>query len=148
MVVTEVETIIHCSLEEAFEYIINLENHKHYNYSVRSAKNLPNNDLPTAELEISLSILNFKGRYTVIDLEKNRNFTAVCRLPNLMFEDQYFFDKRAEGFSLKIIDKLQLNGLLKLSEPIVGSFLKDGMQRNLQTLKNILEKNETNKFEQ
>jgi hypothetical protein len=139
MFLTAVETDIYANPEKVFSYIADLETMKDYNSSVKEAVWKEKGKI--CKIKIQMSVMNFNSEYIVTEFNEGKKIVAKCKASGLEFEDSYEFTPTEKGTHLKIIDRMELHGLMKLSEPILAPILKHEMHANLMRLKSIMEKN-------
>ncbi len=141
MIETKVETLIHKPLEIVFSYLASLENQTEYNTSIRSAiKNeIEVGQLPSYTIEIDLALFKLKENYRVILFETNKRFVARLDHSLLSFEDTYEFKEENGYTQITIVDRMELKGLLRLSEGLVKINLASQMKENLARVKTNIE---------
>lgn len=138
MIETRVEAIISKPIQSVFKYFYTLENQAEYNTSIKSASKIstPEGELPSFTIEIDLALFRLTDIYRVIECKTNQFFVARCDHSLLCFEDRYEFEE-IEGSStkVKIYDRMELKGLLRLSEGLVKINLASQMKENLARVK-------------
>lgn len=138
MIVTQVWALVSKPKQKIFEYIRDLENLPFYNSSVLAAHWKDEAKL-VCFLKIGLPILNFEGDYKIIQLEENQKIVASCKHSLMEFEDTYELQEVDGQIEIIITDKIQLKGILTLSEGILKPNMKREMEANMKKLKSILE---------
>lgn len=142
MVTTSVEGIIAQRIDLVFSFMRNLETMKDYNFSIRKSQ-WSSDAKNSADISINLSVIQLDGLYKIQEEIPNQKFVCSFGSSSVSFVDTYRFEKVSEKETRVFIeDRMELKGLLKFSEFLVGGFLKDGMEKNLKSLQSILEKME------
>jgi hypothetical protein len=141
MLETKVEAQISRSITEVYDYLYRLENQTEYNTSIRSALRNPEvpGALPSFTIEIDLALFKLKEVYFIKEEAKNKFFVARCDNSLLSFEDRYEFESVGSETVLRITDRMELKGLLRLSEGLVKINLATQMKENMQRVKKRLE---------
>ena len=135
MVLTRVESELPISLDRLFNYVSNLETMVEYNSSVKKAVWKENTrSSKICSITIVLSFLNFSGDYIVTEIIQNQKIVARCNTGTLDFEDTYYFSGDDSKSKIIIEDRMNLKGLLSLSEGILKPIMKTEMEANLKTL--------------
>ncbi|TGK78927.1 polyketide cyclase/dehydrase and lipid transport [Leptospira noumeaensis] len=138
MLETIVETVIHKPVKDVFLYVRNMENQSLYNSSIVSSKVI-NEERTEYQVKIDLGILNLTETYTIQEIIENKLIVASCKSNAMTFTDSYEFSDSNGSCLLTVKDKMELQGLFKLSEGLVKMNLKTQMYQNLSSLKKILE---------
>lgn len=140
MIETSVEGLARKPRSVVFSYIWNLESMTEYNSSVKHSRKIGDSDtgLPVYEISIGFEIFQLKNLYKVESFEKDRFFTAYCESSAVYFQDHYEFTEQTDGTYIRISDRMELKGLLKLAEPVVRNNMKHQMQENMKRLLDIL----------
>ena len=140
MIETSVEGLARKPLSAVFSYIWNLESMTEYNSSVKHSRRISDSDtgLPVFEISVGFELFQLKNLYKVESFEKDRFFSAYCESSAVYFKDFYEFTEQADGTYIRISDRMELKGLLKLAEPVVRNNMKHQMQENMNRLLQIL----------
>ncbi|MBM9588839.1 SRPBCC family protein [Leptospira sp. 201903075] len=138
MIETTVSTVIKKPVSEVFAYVCNMQNQTAYNSSISSSEVVAGKPNEFG-IEIDLGILNLKEIYKIDKTIHNQLIVASCHSKVMKFTDRYEFKNSDGNCELTIIDKMELQGLFKLSEGLVKLNLKSQMTANLDSLKKILE---------
>lgn len=139
MFTTKVEAVIKAPIEKVYSYVRNLENMIEYNGSLKHA-HWSNEEKTACAITLSFSFVSINSDYRIISEEKEKTFLAKCDSSTLVFEDLYEFEKRGDYTFLRIIDQIELKGLLRLSEGILSGIFRKEMQENMDRLIKNLEK--------
>ncbi|TGM32288.1 SRPBCC family protein [Leptospira biflexa] len=138
MIETKVETLIHKPITEVFSYVRNMLNQTSYNKSIHSVEAI-NPEATEYKIKIDLGIFHLNEIYKIDEVKENKLIIASCTANGMKFTDKYEFIEDGNHCHLVISDKMELNGLFKLSEGLVKMNLKSQMNENLQSLKKNIE---------
>ncbi|TGL63025.1 polyketide cyclase/dehydrase and lipid transport [Leptospira ognonensis] len=141
MIETRAEAIIAKPIEKVFKYLYSLENQAEYNTSIKSAakNSTREEELPSYTIEIDLTLFKLTEIYRVTECQPNHYFVARCDHTLLSFEDRYEFEDLGGSTEIKIYDRMELKGLLRLSEGLVKINLASQMKENLARVKQNIE---------
>ncbi|MBM9545601.1 SRPBCC family protein [Leptospira sp. 201903074] len=138
MIETTVSTVIKKPVSEVFAYVCNMQNQTAYNSSISSSEAVAGKS-NEYKIQIDLGIFNLTEIYKLEEIVENQLILASCHSNSMKFTDRYEFKNSDGNCHLTITDKMELQGLFKLSEGLVKMNLKSQMTANLNSLKKILE---------
>ncbi len=133
---------IEASVEAVFDYISTGENLYEWDSSVKSIKRLSDvlkglgtkyimmRELPQGKVFNKLEVIEFKP---------NQEFKIKTTSGTTPFTHDYIFNPKNGVTRLILKAEVKLSGFKDILSPILARFIKRGVRKDFQTLKNILE---------
>ena len=120
MITTDLSTTVAATPEELFAYLSDMNNMSAWGEGVSSSELIRGDGAKPGAVyrcQVGLPFLGFSGEYELIQVEPSSLMRARCTTDSLEFEDTYTLEALPEGGTrLRIVDRLQLLGLLSVGE--------------------------------
>ena len=142
MIKVENSVEINKSVEEVFEYVVNIENLPQWAGPVLEAKQTSEGPVGVGTTQSQVAQLlgrKIESTLEVTEYELNKKYTTKSTSGPIPIEVQHNFEQIPGGTRLETIGLVDASGFFKLAEPLVARTLKRQTEGDVKTLKELME---------
>jgi uncharacterized membrane protein len=143
MIKIETDVLIDCPISDVFDYVSDAENNPLWNSAVEEVERISDCG---AELDCKYRMKRVIGKerveniYRVIEYQKNNLLTIKTLSGPTPFTYRYSFETVGKSTRIQLSGKVKETGLpFEASSFFASHMIEQGINRNLRTLKSILE---------
>jgi hypothetical protein len=129
------------NVDEAFSYMSDFANARHWDPSVVSARRVDEGEVaPDSQFDLTV---RFAGRdtslrYRVTSIEPPRSVTFTSSMGTLVSTDTLTFERRAQGCEMTYSAELRFKGVAAIANPVLGLLFRRLGDRARDSLRKIL----------